>query len=153
MWLSPGMHFPLFTGVGAGIVCSHLISWCQGPTVASRRPGRSLPLLWGGGYISRAGREEGIAVVADRIVKPLLIPGYPLLSCPSGRCHVVPNNCHAPVARWPLWDGGGSMRGPLIWLLQGSSIPEMLQVLEKQSFHAAASEKGPMGSVISALHQ
>lgn len=28
---------------------------------------------------------------------------------------------------------GGNMRGPLIWLLQGPSVPKMLQVLGKQS--------------------
>lgn len=126
------MNFPLFTGVGAGIAHSHLISWCQGLTLASRRQGRLLPLMWGGGYISRAGREEGIAATADKIVKALLIPHDPPLSCSLGGamwCPTTATSCGevAAVRR------RGSMRGLLIWLLQGSSIPEMLQVLGKWS--------------------
>lgn len=100
--------------------CEHrqhslIISSRQGLTLASRRQGRLLPLMWGweGGWSS--------SEAADKIVKALLIPHYPPLSCSSGRGHVVSNNCHIPPVRWPP-------RGPLIWLLQGSSIPKMLQV-------------------------
>lgn len=81
------------------------------------------------------GREEGIAVVADKIVKALLIPHYPPLSCSAGRCHVVSNNCTCPHSSHQV--AAVRLRGEhertLMWLLQGSSIPEMLQVLGKLS--------------------
>lgn len=113
-----------------------------------------MPLMRGGGCISRAGREEGSSrVVADKIVKPLLIPHYPPLSCSAGRCHVVSNNCHIPLARWPPCDGGGEYEGtPHLAPARPFRPKNAPSPGEAESFHAAAPEKGLVGSVSPVLH-
>lgn len=147
------MHFALFTEVGAGIVSTGIIptSFPRAEACLGQGGGREgcCPCPEGGRYTNRAGREEEIAVAADKIVKPLLIPHYPPLSCSAGRCHVVTNNCHIPLVRWPQGEHEGTPHLAPARLFHPRNSPSPGQT---EPFHAAASEKGLTGSVIPVLH-
>lgn len=136
---------------------SHIVlSWWCLILVRSRQE-RLVPLVWGGAWTSWAGREEGSSwAIADKIAKPRLIPHYPPLSCSAGWCHVVFNNCHIPLARWPPCDGWGEHEGsprlaPVKLFHPRNAASPGKQRLQKMllPLESTCPAKGLMGSALS----